>query len=70
MKTLIISIINRWTVPAAPKTRYEEMCEIKDRLYKDIDRLQQLQGTVTASCNVITICTDVLGADFSQRTNK
>jgi hypothetical protein len=38
--------------PKAPLSRYQEVMAIKDRLYKDIARLEELQGTHLAGKNV------------------
>lgn len=54
--------LQKWVCePARPQTGYEEICQIKDRLYQDISRLEQLQGNITASINVDAIVTEVLG---------
>lgn len=45
-------------------SNYQEICEIKDRLYRDIARLETLLGTKMASSNVNHIATDVLGPDY------
>jgi len=41
-----------------PKSRYQEICEIKDRLYRDIVRLETLQGTDVAAENIHRILLD------------
>jgi hypothetical protein len=41
-----------------PKTTYQEICDIKDRLYRDMVRLEALQGHKTASENVHRIMCD------------
>lgn len=57
-----IRLLQKWVCePARPQTGYEEICQIKDRLYRDISRLEQLQGNITASINVDAIVTEVLG---------
>ena len=54
--------LQKWVCePTRPQTGYEEICRIKDRLYQDISRLEQLQGNITASVNVDAIVTEVLG---------
>jgi len=54
--------LQKWVCePKQPQTGYEEICRIKDRLYQDISRLEQLQGNITASINVDAIVTEVLG---------
>ena len=40
-------------------TPYQEICAIKDRLYRDMVRLESLQGHKTASDNVRRILSDV-----------
>ena len=42
-----------------PMTQYQEICAIKDRLYRDVVRLQTLQGVQTANENVARILSDL-----------
>ena len=42
-----------------PLTPYQEICAIKDRLYRDMVRLESLQGHKTASDNIRRILSDV-----------
>lgn len=56
--------------PTKPRSGYEEICQIKDRLYQDIARLKQLQGTIAASLNVNAIASDVLGAEYFRRNSQ
>ena len=47
--------------PVTPEfSRYEEICKIKDRLYRDMVRLEALQGRQMASDNVKRIMLEVL----------
>ena len=66
MKRLFSWITCIKSAASQPVTRYEEICAIKDRLYRDIARLEQLQGNLTAGRNVKTICEEILGANFGK----
>lgn len=67
----IVRLLQNWVCrPAKPMTGYEEICHIKDRLYQDIARLEQLQGTIAASLNVNAIASDVLGAEYFRRNSQ
>jgi hypothetical protein len=62
----LFSWLNLSKLTKTPPSRYEELCAIKDSLYRDIARLEHLQGSAVAGQTVSAICAQLLGVNFGK----